>query len=391
MEKNLKNNENFYLNSLFTFESNKCFCAIDTTNVSPTEERKTFKVIGKENENIRFAFEPGKGLARINQKTGSIEEEDILSSLVSINDTNILGYKSFFERNGFFFKIRNDEFEKIDDSTLLYIITQMKVTTELLSQLSEVQRKDYNKILTHTLYLLYSAPRKLHVGEHEYFTCYHKKFNDALTHGADINNLSRTKIIDNLYYQVKDMSYGTDKVHIDVYREITSDPNNNYDDVYRKIMHSYVNDVDCDEELRTIIEFLYHVNYDIGQVWSVSPEEIVFNKKHPNWDKFTMQLKSLTIKVAKIVIGEEINHNIKGVHPEYDVSIMEPRWKVDSLLDAMYFSLFYMKPETEVTRLCKNPKCGRYFIASRTSLKKKYCCPECANRANQNNYRNRKK
>lgn len=80
-----------------------------------------------------------------------------------------------------------------------------------------------------------------------------------------------------------------------------------------------------------------------------------------------------------------------GVYPEYDSVIMEPRWRVESLMSALYFSIFYMKPNLELTRLCANPKCGRYFKVSRTSLKKKYCCPECANRANQNRYRARKK
>ncbi len=66
---------------------------------------------------------------------------------------------------------------------------------------------------------------------------------------------------------------------------------------------------------------------------------------------------------------------------------MEPRWKVDSLMGALYFSFFYMKPNIEVTRICANPRCGGYFTVSRTSLKQKYYCPECANRANQNKYR----
>jgi hypothetical protein len=388
MKKNNKISENFYSNALFTLNSKGCHCAIDTTNISPTEERKTFKVLALDDKDIRFAFEAGKGLARINIKTGAVEEEDILSSLVSIKDTNIMGYKNFFERNGFFFNISSDHFEQIDDVTLLLIINQMKVTLELLSQISDNQRKDYKKILQLTLYLLYSSPKILHIGDTEYKTCYHQKVNDALTKGSDQNNLYKIEIVDKLYYEIKD-SIGTSRVHIDYYREITSDPSQVYNDYIKHIMHAYVNYTNAPLELREIIDFLYHVNFEIGEISGVNLDEISFNYSKPNWDAYTDELKSLTIKIAKLVTSEEINHNIQGIHPEYDYSIMEPRWKVDSLLYALYFSLFYMKPNMEITRLCANPKCGRYFTANRTSLKKKYCCPECANRANQNRYRTR--
>ena len=132
---------------------------------------------------------------------------------------------------------------------------------------------------------------------------------------------------------------------------------------------------------------LYHFYYEVGSIAEVTTDDIKFNSCPVKWDAFDDKMKNALIEVAKIVIAEEINSNLDGVHAEYDSNVMEPRWKVDSLLSALYFSIFYMKPNIEITRQCANPTCGRYFTVSRTSSKKKYCCDDCRNRALQNRYR----
>jgi hypothetical protein len=192
-------------------------------------------------------------------------------------------------------------------------------------------------------------------------------------------------------FEVYDSIYDKHKVNIDLYRHITTDAY--IGDFERSIMQSYVNHTKAPKNERLLIEVLYHVYFNIGSFSNVTPDEILFNEavstNHPipNWDAFDEKLKKAITEVAKIVITEEINSNMSGVHPEYDSNLMEPRWKVDSLLSALYFSIFYMKPNLEITRLCANPKCNRYFTVSRTSSKKKYCSSECGNRAIQNRYR----
>ena len=47
---------------------------------------------------------------------------------------------------------------------------------------------------------------------------------------------------------------------------------------------------------------------------------------------------------ATIVLSAEINYNIKGVHPRYSTLDLKPVWKLDNLIQALYFSIFYMKP-----------------------------------------------
>ncbi len=383
--------ENFYQESLFTFESNCCFTAIDKINISPSEVRNIIKVESLSSKPIKFAFQPKDGLVRIDEKTGATLEENILSSLISIDDNQIENYKKFFERNGFLFPIGTDKFEQIDDEMLIRLIDRMRSTVRLMSQISEVEKKDYKKILSLTLSLLLSNPFEIKIGETSYSSCEHKILRDEF---SEANNLPKNEYFNtdkDWMFEVNDSIYGKYKLHVDEYRHYVTD--SEISDLERSIIQSYVNHQKAPRKQRLLIEFLYHVYFDIGSFYAVMPDEILFNVGFkttgsiPNWGAFDDKLKNALIEVAKIVITEEINSNMVGVHPEYDSSIMEPRWKVDSLLGALYFSIFYMKPNVEITRLCANPKCNRYFTVSRTSSKKKYCSNECCNRALQNRYR----
>jgi len=391
MKKNVKLAENFYQESLFIFLSNGCFSAIDKIHISPDEIKNIIKVESLSSKPIKFAFQPKDGLVRIDEKTGATVEENILSSLISIDDSQIENYKKFFEKNGFLFPISSDKFEQIDDEMLIRLIDKMKSTVQLISQISELEKKDYKKILSLTLSLLLSNPFQIEIGNRIYQSCEHELLNDEF---IVANNLPKNEFLNtdkDWMFEVKDSIYGKSKVHMDDYRLYVTDPE--IGDFERSIMHSYVNHQKAPKRERLLIEFLYHVYFDIGSFHGVSPDEILFNigfKSNgpiPNWSAFDDKLKQALIEVAKIVISEEINSNMDGVHPEYDSNLMEPRWKVDSLLSALYFSIFYMRPNIEVTRLCANPKCNRYFTVSRTSSKKKYCSNECCNRALQNRYR----
>lgn len=388
-----KNFENFYQETLFTFNSHKCFCAIDNINTSPTEIRNVFKVTAINAESIKFAFQPKDGLVRVSKQTGAVEENNILNSLLSINDGDINAYKKFFEKNGFFYPISGDNFEEINDDSLLFIIDKLRTTVEIMSQISEIQRKDYKKLSTLTLYLLLGENRAVKVGKYEFNSCYHKKLMDELKIANETKYDSFSFKCDKEWnFNVYDSIYGSCKVNLDYYRHYDSDPEV-LNDFWRGVVRSYVNRTFIDKDTRLMIEVLYHAFFDIGWFWQVTKDEIIFavQKDKINWDKFDDKLKQALLTVAKITVTEEINSHLDGIYPEYDYSIMEPRWRVDTLISALYFSIFYMKPNVELTRICANPRCNKYFTVSRTSIKKKYCCPECANRDSQNRYRAKKK
>ena len=82
-------------------------------------------------------------------------------------------------------------------------------------------------------------------------------------------------------------------------------------------------------------------------------------------DNFTTQMKSRATEIAKFLIKEEIEANLRRVRPTYNIYKLEPTWTIDSLLSALYFGLFYMRPNMENYRRCANPKCGEFFLLSR--------------------------
>ena len=100
-------------------------------------------------------------------------------------------------------------------------------------------------------------------------------------------------------------------------------------------------------------------------------------------------MKERIIEIAKLVIGEEINANMADVHPVYDTNKMAPSWNVDTLLGGLYFSIFYMKPDLELFRRCR--QCGAFFPVKATSTRKVYCSDECRNRYQQSIHRKRKR
>ncbi len=103
-------------------------------------------------------------------------------------------------------------------------------------------------------------------------------------------------------------------------------------------------------------------------------------------------MKELLLKVAKITISEEINYNLAKISPQFNVDTMTPSWKLNNLLEALYFSVFYMKPGVELYKECENPNCKhqKYFLINATVTNKKYCCPACGNAAAQRRSRQRK-
>ncbi len=89
-------------------------------------------------------------------------------------------------------------------------------------------------------------------------------------------------------------------------------------------------------------------------------------------------------------MAEEINHNIRGIHPKYNGGKLTATWQVDTLIEALYFSIFYMR-NGEMYKECENPNCKRdkFFLVEATRTNKHYCCEQCRNAAGAQRYRNR--
>jgi hypothetical protein len=70
---------------------------------------------------------------------------------------------------------------------------------------------------------------------------------------------------------------------------------------------------------------------------------------------------------------------------QYDGEALAPRWQIDTLLQALYFAIFYMKPGIKMYKRCANPSCKRdvFFLTDRTKTNKDYCCVQCRSAAGQ--------
>ena len=143
---------------------------------------------------------------------------------------------------------------------------------------------------------------------------------------------------------------------------------------FAQLTQLYVNYSGTENE-RLITDFLFHCYYN----------------SDPNTAAFIPEMKSAAVKVAKLVIAEELNANLVGIRLIYDAKSMKPAWKIDNLLCAAYLSIFYLDPDLELMRPCANPKCNNYYLVRATSTRVRYCCTECCNRVSQDRYRKRQR
>lgn len=109
--------------------------------------------------------------------------------------------------------------------------------------------------------------------------------------------------------------------------------------LYRQIIQLYCNYNGTDIERKTI-DFLFHLHHDFSQLRTCDMVEGLTFFIPTDLSVMSDEMKSTLIEIAQFVLGEEINANLSGIFPVYDVQTMSPSWKVDSLLSAIYFPCF---------------------------------------------------
>ena len=161
------------------------------------------------------------------------------------------------------------------------------------------------------------------------------------------------------------------------------------DPLFKHLTAMYTSCKDVDEDTKFLIDFFYHLQTEFAVI-----KEVRFGS-FKTYTKFTEDLltesfRNALLKVARIVIAAEINHNIKGIHPKYDGGELTAVWQVDTLIEALYFSIFYMK-NGQMYKECENPNCKRdkFFLVEATRNNRRYCCDQCRNAAGAQRYRNR--
>lgn len=323
---------------------------------------------------------------------GTIEEPNILGSFIKLSDCPLKDIKNFIDRNGFVFPLNEKDYDAINPDRLKCIIEKMKFTVELMSATSAIE-KDYDKILTLTLLLIFTngieiktdaMAESYHTFEHPFaILC---KNASAIPESSDaqiIRSYDNYLVYDAVYE--KDISYDFYE-----YQNIKSGCSSSpaHTDFYQRMIYLHINYMKSSKE-KYMIDFFYHYLKEVGDIMDFTYEKGIQYSITPNYNNFTSDLKNALIKVAHSVLGDEINANLSGIYPAYNPETMAPSWRVESLLSAMYFSIFYIRPDLELYRQC--PRCGTYFLVKTTSTRKRYCSTECCNRQTQETYRRKKR
>lgn len=383
--------ENFFENILFRFESCPCDCVADLEHIAPGEEPlKKYKLQALPESKLVFAYAAKKGLVRI-APNGTIEESNVLGTLMSLTNKPFKDLTSFMKENGFLFPVSTGKYEEIDGNTLYSIMERLRMTVELMTAANEIH-KDYQKIFLFTVNLLFAGDLTVKTDAMaQAYTSKHHSYIDLLQ-SADFNvSYEREhEAFNSDYYTVTDSIYGSYKLSVQEYNDIaggySAKPGFN-DLLFRNITALYLNLNGRGME-RKITDFLFHYFHEIG-ILDFSNGSAYYTE--PNLDAFTKEMKEALVDIARYIIGEEINANLDGIHPVYNAATMSPSWKVDNLLCALYFSIFYLKPDLELYRPCDNPNCGKYFLVKTTSTKTRYCSTECCNRVTQARYRKKRR
>lgn len=123
-------------------------------------------------------------------------------------------------------------------------------------------------------------------------------------------------------------------------------------------------------DARCIIDFLFNGIND-----GIINSDNTINKNCKKNDAY----KTRIIEIAESVIKKEFDFHIRGIQPVYDIRTMSPDWEIPDFYSALYFALFYTRPDYEIYRKCANPNCCCFFKVNTTNNKKKYHDKNCQN------------
>lgn len=379
------------LKTMFQYEGYGCFCAMDTVNTSPDEAPTvTLKVCPDTSAYLLFSYTPKDGL-NMTGAAGALHEKNILGKLLAIPKGNIDKHIEFIEKYGFLYPLPENEYTAIVAKDLIEIINRIKSTIRLYSC---INKKDYRGVLIHVIYLLFAPVIEFRIDDDVFSTCTHR-FKSLLDSYNLFPDFSREpEVAANGTYSVDDAFLGKkNAIDISFYNAVRSGADTSLqgskDPWFKNLMAMYVGCKDVDGETRFLIDFFYHLQTEVSVI-----KEVYFGgfKSYTTFseDALDDSFKNALLKIARIVVAEEINHNIRGIHPKYNGGKLIATWQVDTLIEALYFSIFYMR-NGEMYKECENPNCkrDRFFLVEATRTNKHYCCEQCRNAAGAQRYRNR--
>ena len=382
----------FFINNFFNFKSYACKCEKEPIYTSPGEPIKyNLRIFARKDVPIQFSYAPGKGLF-LSGVAGGLQEKNILGQLIAIKDNDIDSLIAFFEKFGFLLPVSDSEYETINADAVFTFIHRIKATVYLLSGIS---KKDYKRILINATYLLYGPTYALNLLSGISYETYRHEYTRLTDDYGAFKDLSfDQEVFDTRKFTINDSIYGSVSMDAPLYNAFRSGSKTAFDgstETHFKHLVALYSNYEADDDLRLLIDFYYNYQTKVGIFKNVEASKITYYG-NPNRDNFDSTLEGTLLTLAKKVLADEINANIVGVYPQYNGKALQPIWQLNSLLQSLYFSIFYIRPGVELYKECENPNCKheKYFLVPATVTNKKYCCSACANAAAQRRSRQRK-
>ena len=383
------------MSSFFGCENLACDCQKDIVNVAPgADPQTTLKICGNAHQPLKFSYMPQRGL-NLSGNAGGIKQANVLGKLLAIKDGDIDSHIQFFQQFGFLIPISTEDYEAVEATQIMEFVNRIKATVKLMNAIAG--QINYKNIVIMAAYLLFSDPIEIELSTGNLTSCPHR-FTQYLREYNNFPDMNRNQEVFNTgRFSVDDtLMGGKNTVDISFFNAVRSGsglptmPGSNSQSFKRLVaMYTGLNDADAD--FRLLIDFFYHYQLQCGIIKEASHKRLAYYSRNDDFE-FSEEMKSALVQIARIVVSAEINHYISTIRPTIDPKTLEPEWRLDSLLEAIYFSIFYMKPGVEIYKECQNPSCKRevYFLVNATVTNKKYCCPACANAAAQRRSRERK-
>lgn len=388
--------------NMFSYENHRCDCKV-TTNY--TEDGNEYH--GLQIKNIdgfyKYAYAPLDGLVMINNKTGAIiENNKVIEDFLNIKLNDATSIKSFIDKYGFFIPLPDDgKYKLFNHLELGCLLIRFRYLVELMT-LIEDEIIDYDKIFRHVVFLLFAQPRRITVSEEDegLKSCIHE-FTELWYRIDEIPNMTANLIhgytndpYDD-YYLVPDcFTKKEEKLgYIDYHENVDMFDDYDYSSssLFRAKIYKLYRDAFSEtttQRSRIVIDFLYHL-INIGiKIDDVPPNgKIAMSENINTATKFDEHFRNHLIQIAKSVIKDEFDYALYGIHPIYDIQTLSPNWEIPNLFTALYFALFYTRPDYEVYRRCANPNCNRLFKVKTTNSRKQYHNTACQNAAAQMRHR----
>lgn len=331
---------------------------------------------------------------------------------------------TFINNYGFFFPITDDEY--IEYGKMICLIERFSILVDLIHEISLNLDNDnyYQTILALVLKLLLSKPVEIKLQNYTYRSCVHNYYdliNGPYHLKTDSSRLGSwgTNSDDDKYgsYETKISNDELNEIFEECFPEISEKENEEAENSKESEEKSDLEKIKADLNINDVnhVGSLYYQNNalffnfenlknnvddlkiivfmklyfeqvgivkgciekvaDIENVTEncAADKRIVTQLEYvgkPDLKKFTPKMKEALIIIAKKVICDEIEHNIKNIRPSFDLE-KGLSLRVNTLLEAMYYSLLLNYKQGQGYRRCT--RCYEYFLMSLTDNKRKNC------------------